>query len=99
VIAAMLEAIAAGIAAGDVAATNQVAAQPLSADFDHVREEFGFAGGNAVLEKCFLLWAAVVGAISLEVFGGYGADTVSAPREMFDRQLGLLLEVLTQPAD
>lgn len=95
VIAAMLEVIAAGIAVGDIAATNHIVAQPLSTDSDRVREEFGFTGDDGVVAKCFLLWAAVLGAISLEVFGGYGADTLSAPREMFDLQLGLLLEVLT----
>ena len=41
--------------------------------------------------KCFLLWAALVGAISLEVFGQYGADTLSAPGAVFDGQVRLLI--------
>ena len=55
-------------------------AQPLSSDFDGVREEFGFAGDDSAVAKCFLLWAGLVGAISLEVFGQYGADTLHRPR-------------------
>lgn len=93
VIAAMFEVIAAGIAAGDIPATNQVAAQPLSSDFERVREEFGFTGDDGVVAKSFLVWAAVVGAISLEVFGGYGADTLTRPRALFDAQLRLLVQL------
>ncbi|UVO14297.1 TetR/AcrR family transcriptional regulator [Mycobacterium sp. SVM_VP21] len=94
VVGAFFEAIAAGVAAGDIASGNSVAAQPLSADFERLRQEFDFPGDDAVVAKCFLLWAALVGAVSLEVFGGYGEDTLSAPRVVFDIQLGLLLDVL-----
>ncbi|CAJ1510119.1 TetR/AcrR family transcriptional regulator [[Mycobacterium] holstebronense] len=94
VVGAFFEAIAAGIAAGDIASGKSGAAQPLSADFERLRAEFGFPGDDGVVAKCFLLWAALVGAVSLEVFGGYGADTLSAPRALFDAQLALLLDVL-----
>lgn len=94
VVGAFFEAIAAGIAAGDIASGQSGAAQPLSADFARLRDEFGFPGDDAVIAKCFLLWAALVGAVSLEVFGGYGEDTLSAPRAVFDAQLALLLDVL-----
>ncbi|OBH14539.1 TetR/AcrR family transcriptional regulator [Mycolicibacter sinensis] len=99
VVRAFFDAVADGIAAGAIASVNRVAAQPLSADFGRVREEFGFAGDDAVVAKCFLLWAAVVGAISLEVFGGYGADTLTQPRAVFDAQLGLLLQVFARRPD
>lgn len=95
VIAVLLNAIAAGVSAGEIATAEQVAAQPLSAEFARLRDEFGFPGDDAVIAKCFLLWAALVGAVSLEVFGGYGEDTLSAPRAVFDAQLALLLDVLT----
>lgn len=95
VVGAFFEAIAAGIAAGDIDSGKNVVAQPLSADFERLRDEFGFPGDDAVVAKCFLLWAALMGAVSLEVFGGYGADTLSAPRALFDVQLGLLLDVLS----
>lgn len=95
VVGAVFEAVMTGIAAGDIASTNSVVTQPLSSDFQRLRAEFDFGADDTVVAKCFLLWSAVVGAISLEVFGGYGADTVSDPRMVFDVQLGLLLGVLT----
>ena len=65
--------------AGDISMSNVAALQPLSTDFDRLREEFDFAGDDSVLAKCFLLWAGLVGAISLEVFGQYGANTLTEP--------------------
>jgi hypothetical protein len=37
-----------------------------------------------------------VGAISLEVFGQYGTDTLTDPAAVFDTQMRLLVGVLTQ---
>jgi len=91
VVGAVFDAVAAGIATGDVAMANSRAAQPMSADFDRIRDEFGFAGDDPTVLKCFLLWAALVGAISLEVFGQYGADTLTDPAVVFDGQIGLLI--------
>ena len=67
----------------------------MSADFDAIRAEFAFSGGDAAVARCFLLWAALVGAISLEVFGQYGADTLSTPGAVFELQLQLLIAGLT----
>ncbi|MBW8711681.1 MAG: TetR/AcrR family transcriptional regulator [Mycobacterium sp.] len=95
VVGAMFDAIGAGIAAGDISQSNVTAGQPLSSDFDRVREEFEFAGDDSAVAKCFLLWAALVGAISLEVFGQYGADTLTEPGAVFDSQVRLLIDMLT----
>lgn len=94
VVGALFDAIGAGIAAGDIPQSNTVAAQPLSSDFDRLRAEFEFAGDDSAVAKCFLLWAALVGAISLEVFGQYGADTLTDPRAVFDSQVRLLSDML-----
>ena len=51
---------------------------------------------DATVLKCFLLWAALVGAISLEVFGQYGADTLTDPAVVFDGQVGLLIDAFTR---
>jgi hypothetical protein len=67
----------------------------LSSDFDVVRAEFGFPGDDVATAKCFLAWAGIVGAISLEVFGQYGADTLSEPGAVFDTQIRLLIDLLT----
>lgn len=94
VVSMLFDAVAAGIAAGDVAETKVAAAQPLSADFDRLREEFGFSGDDSAVAKCFLLWAGLIGAISLEVFGQYGPDTLTEPGAVFDTQVGLLIGML-----
>jgi AcrR family transcriptional regulator len=96
VVGAIFDAVAAGIATGDIRLTNDVAPQPTSSDFERIRHEFGFPGDDEVIAKCFLLWAGVLGAISLEVFGQYGADTLTDPAEVFDKQLRLLVDVLSQ---
>ncbi|WP_156689975.1 TetR/AcrR family transcriptional regulator [Mycobacterium sp. Marseille-P9652] len=96
VVGAIFEAVAAGITTGDIRLTNDVATQPMSSDFERIRREFSFPGDDQVLTKCFLLWAGVLGAISLEVFGQYGSDTLTDPEAVFDAQLGLLIGVLGQ---
>ena len=44
--------------------------------------------------KGFALWAGLVGAISLEVFGQYGADTLTEPSAVFELQIELWLEMV-----
>jgi AcrR family transcriptional regulator len=97
VVSAFFDAVAVGIATGDIMLTNSPAPQPMSSDFERLRQEFGFPGDDAVIAKCFAVWAGVVGAISLEVFGQYGTDTLSNPEAVFDTQVRLLVGVLTQP--
>ncbi len=96
VVGAFFDAVAAGIATGDIRLTNDSAPQPMSSDFERIRQEFGFPGDDRVVAKCFLLWAGVLGAISLEVFGQYGADTLTDPAVVFDTQCRLLVDVLSQ---
>ena len=96
VVGAFLDAVAAGLATGDIRLTNDVAPQPMSSDFERLRQEFGFPGDDRVVAKCFLLWAGVLGAINLEVFGQYGADTLTDPAAVFDAQVRLLVDVLGQ---
>ena len=96
VVSAFFDAVAAGITTGDIRLTNDVAAQPMSSDFERIRQEFGFPGDDPVVAKCFLLFAGVVGAISLEVFGQYGADTLTDAEAVFDAQVRLLVGVLAQ---
>jgi AcrR family transcriptional regulator len=97
VVGALFAVIADGIRAGAVPDPKDVAPKPVSEDFDRVREEFGFAGGDPVLLQCFLFWATLVGAISLEVFGQYGPDMLSAPELVFDGQVRLLVQALVSP--
>lgn len=96
VVGTIFDAVGAGIATGDIMLTNESVSQPMSSDFERIRQEFGFPGDDHVIAKCFLLWAGIVGAISLEVFGQYGADTLTDPEAVFDNQMRLLVGLLTQ---
>lgn len=96
VVGVLFDVVAAGIAAGDVPPTDLAVAAPTAADFDGIRAEFGFPGDDGVLARCLLLWASLVGAVSLEVFGQYGADTLRAPATVFDLQMDLLVDTLTR---
>lgn len=99
VIGALLMVVAEGVAAGDVpdmgTGPGPTLSAATSADFAGVRKEFGFTGSDATVLKCFLLWAALVGAVSLEVFGQYGADTLTDPAEVFDGQIRLVVAIAT----
>ncbi len=98
VVAAVFDSVAAGIMAGDVVATSMTIAQPVLSDFDRLRTEYAFPGDDAAVAKCFVLWAGLIGAISLEVFGQYGADTLTDPGAVFDIQVRLLIEAVAGAA-
>ena len=94
VVGMLFDIVSAGIAAGDIGPADAVVTQPLSADYRLLRAGFDFPGDDAVMSKCFLAWAALVGAVSLEVFGQYGADTLRDPAALFHVQLNLLIGIL-----
>lgn len=94
VVGALFGAVAAGIDSGEIPITDRSAGHHLSGDFARLREEFAFSGDDDAVTKCFTLWAGLIGAVSLEVFGQYGADTLTEPAEVFDRQIRLLVEML-----
>jgi AcrR family transcriptional regulator len=94
VVRALFDVIARGIAAGDIATSNEPVPQPLSGDFDKLRDEFDFSGDDRAVAKGFALWAGLVGAISLEAFGQYGSDTLTEPAAIFDEQIRLLLDMV-----
>jgi AcrR family transcriptional regulator len=94
VVGALFAAVEEGLAVGDVPDSGSKPSRATSKDFDGLRTEFGFSGGDATVMKGFLLWAALVGAISLEVFGQYGADTLSDPGEVFDAQIRLAIAAM-----
>lgn len=96
VIRALFDAVGAGLAAGEVNVADVPVAAAVSADFDRLREEFDFPGADAVLARCITLWAALIGAVSLEVFGQYGPGTVTDHRALFDLQVALMLAMVTK---
>ncbi|KUI20889.1 TetR family transcriptional regulator [Mycobacterium lehmannii] len=94
VVGALFDVVDAGIAAGDIPSSKSVVDEPLSSDFEALRVEFDFGGDDGAIARSFLAWAALVGAISLEVFGQYGPDTLTDPAALFDLQIGLLIDAL-----
>lgn len=94
VVGALFSAVANGVTTGEVCGAEDVVPESLSKDFDRLRAEFGFTGGDAAVGRTVTLWAGLVGAISLEVFGQYGPDTFTDPRAVFDLHVRTLLDVL-----
>ncbi|MGE0215750.1 TetR/AcrR family transcriptional regulator [Mycolicibacterium sp.] len=94
VVAALFEVVAAGVAAGAITTAELAVPQALSTDFDALRDEFAIAADDSVVVKGTLVWAALIGAISLEVFGQYGPDTFTDAAPVFDLQLALLIGML-----
>lgn len=84
------------VTAGALRESDTPVPQQLSADFEKLKAEFGITLDDGTLARCFVLWAALVGAVSLEVFGQYGADTLTDPGMVFDAQVRLLTEMLAQ---
>lgn len=95
VVVALFAAVARGVAEGAITSTNNAVAQPLSGDFDRLRAEFGLTVDDTTMARSFALWAGLIGAVSLEVFGQYGVDTLTDPRQLFTLQIGSLIDTLT----
>lgn len=93
VVGLLFSAIAEGVAAGAVRTSKVAVPQSLSSDFDRLRAEFEFVADDDVVARCLVLWAALVGAISLEVFGQYGADTFADASVVFDAQMDLVIDL------
>jgi hypothetical protein len=66
-------------------------------DLRGVAGDTGFPGGPSVLARGVAMWATLVGATSLEVFGQYGSDTFTAPEALLEHQLRLSAALLGQP--
>jgi hypothetical protein len=43
-----------------------------------------------LIARGVLVWAALFGCVSFEVFGQYGPDTFTRPDDLFEHHLGLL---------
>jgi AcrR family transcriptional regulator len=85
-----------GVAVGEI--RNGPSPTPLSralrADLTRVRSELGVDVDQAVLARAVLLWSALFGAVSLEVFGQFGEDTFLEPGLLFEHQMRLAIATL-----
>ncbi|MDL9937420.1 TetR/AcrR family transcriptional regulator [Gordonia sp. ABSL1-1] len=73
---------------------DQAQTSTLRADLAAIRDEFGVHLSDAAIVAGTTLWATIIGAISLEAFGQYGADTFGDPRAVFDDQLTIGLRTV-----
>jgi AcrR family transcriptional regulator len=80
---------AGGLAAPDAA----VVVPALAVDFEAIRDGLDLAVPDALLARGALVWTSIFGAVSFEVFGQYGADTFSAPDELFQHHVDMLARV------
>lgn len=72
--------------------------RPLAADLDAVLDGTGARALDAgATARGLFLWTSVVGAVSSEVFGHLGADTVRRPEVLFEHEVRLALLVVTSP--
>ena len=66
----------------------------LRADLTQVRDGLGLEVDPAVVGRAVLLWSVLFGAVSLEVFGQFGADTFAEQEALFEHQIRLALSTL-----
>ncbi|MFE3291146.1 TetR/AcrR family transcriptional regulator [Rhodococcus sp. NPDC059234] len=59
-----------------------------------IRAEMGLDLPDEVLARGVLAWSSLFGAVNFEVFGQYGADTFTDPRDLFDHHLSVLGEIV-----
>lgn len=59
----------------------------IATDLSAIRQELGLSAPDHVLARGVLVWAALFGAISFEVFGQYGPATFSDPAALFELHL------------
>ena len=62
----------------------------LSRDLARVRRDLGITAPDGLIARGVLVWAAVFGCVSFEVFGQSGQDAFSQPQDLFEHQLEVL---------
>lgn len=66
----------------------------LRENLDGVRAEMGLEIPEPLMVRGVLIWAALFGAVSFEVFGQYGGNTFTIPEELFEQQLQVLAAIV-----
>jgi AcrR family transcriptional regulator len=96
VVRRLLALVAEGVAAGDIDAQGPAPLAPAArADLARATVELGLDIDPTVLARVTMLWAVIIGGVSLEVFGQYGRDTFSEPGLLFEHQVATAVQVLT----
>lgn len=71
-----------------------VAPRRLSGDLARIWHDQGITAPDALIVRGLLMWAALFGCITFEVFGQYGPDTFTQPQDLFELQLKALIETV-----
>jgi len=66
----------------------------LSRDLARIRRESAITAPDELIVRGMLVWAALFGCITFEVFGQYGPDTLTQPLDLFEHQLTVLVETV-----
>ena len=70
----------------------------LGRDLSSVRAQVGLQqADDAALARGIFLWTALVGAVSLKVFGQLGESTFAQPEVLFEHQVRQALTVVAAP--
>ena len=78
--------------AGEVPADESpVPPRRLARDLARVRREMGITAPDRLVVRGMLAWAALFGCVSFEVFGQYGPDTFTDPKDIFEHHLEALV--------
>lgn len=82
-------------AAGQMALSDDpVAPRRLARDVARIRRDLGLGVPDVVVTRGMFAWAALFGCVGFEVFGQYGADTFSDPKDVFEHHLDALVEAV-----
>ena len=71
-----------------------VAPRRFSRDLARIRRDLGITAPDGLIARGLLMWAALFGCISFEVFGQYGPDSFTQPQDLFEHQLKVLVELM-----
>lgn len=77
-----------------VASPGQPTTGEVAADMRRIRDEVGIDLPEELVVRAGLAWVALFGAVSFEVFGQYGPDTLHTPATLFEHHLGLLADLI-----
>lgn len=66
----------------------------LSRDLARIRRDNAITAPDELIARGLLMWAALFGCVSFEVFGQYGAGTITSPQDLFEHQLAVLVETV-----
>lgn len=68
-----------------------VAPRRLARDLARLRRDLALTAPDELVARGMLAWAALFGCVSFEVFGQYGADTFTDPKDIFEHHLDVLV--------